>query len=593
MIDNPVNEGNQTNDKSPLVLVVPPNSPLIGLRDSRTGLLIVIGCQVAVCPECGSVQLEESWSAGGGCFNPDCTLSPELPVPILAQEPTLTFPYHRSADPKPEGFPKPVPEIAPPPTVMPGEPKPVVSVPPRPVSMPVAPPSPQPPPEVIVPPKPQPVPARPIITGAAKPPPYIAPRPKPGPQPVAPQVAAESTVPQPSVVTKPQPKPASIPEPPPTITPVVSPITSTLPPPIMEIPEGWLTPVPTDEAVPPVAKPPAVEEIQPPPPPTFYTAAPPPEGSIIPTPMLLPEGLPEELPSVIAPPIADRLCILCSKPISGTDKVRICARCGAVHHLECWEANRGCGRPLCGSKVTLAQARPETDTEELPPKPFYSDPWGKPHRPLFSESLRTILGKKEILIGLAAVVVVVVIIFILISAFGQAPKQETSGNVTVTMPSGSKAGTEDSSSAETPTDATNIVPGITPKVIDRTGKKQPVTPGTPAVTTPITPTTPSAPVFPALEESDIRQGLAGVQQNASLRYQSMLKKKSDLRGSIIMTFTVNPNGTVSGLMVAKNTMNDATLGRELESQITNGIKKIRFRQSPKGKTTSFTFSFAP
>jgi hypothetical protein len=308
--------------------------------------------------------------------------------------------------------------------------------------------------------------------------------------------------------------------------------------------------------------------------------------------MVLPEEQAEELPSIIAPPIADKLCILCAKPITAREKFRICARCGAVHHLECWEANRGCGRPLCGSKVTLAQARPETATEELPPKPFYSDPYGKPHRPSFGESLRTILGKKEILIGLAAVVVVVIVIFILVSAFGQAPQEQTKGNVTVTVPTGGKTGSGTTTSPETPTDtgSNSILPVITPRITDKTVGKKPTTIEPPKVTTP---TTPTQPVFPALEESDIRLGLAGVQQNASIRFQNMLKKKGDLRGSIIVTFTVNPDGKVSGLTVAKNTMNDSALGRELESQITSGIKRVRFRQSPKGKTTSFTFSFTP
>jgi len=592
MIEDPSDEDSKIGDKSPLVLVVPPNSPLIGLRDPSTGLLIVIGCQVAVCPECGSVQLEESWSAGGGCFNPDCSLSPALPIPTLLQEPTLTFPYHRPSAPEPEGAPEPAPEAVPPPTTMPGASlsEPAVAVPPKPEPASEPPIPPEPPVVAVVTPKPKPVPARPIVTSAIKPPPYIAPKPKPvpGPRPTAPPVQAEPP--------SPHPKPTVTPQPAPQFTPIAQPVTITpppakvaeAPPTAVEIPEGWLAPSAT-EFVPSAAKLPLAEEPLPPPP--FSAAAPPPEGSIIPTPMLLSEGLPEELPSMIAPPIADKLCILCAKPITASDKVRICARCGAVHHLECWEANRGCGRPLCGSKVTLAQARPETATEELPPKPFYSDPWGKLHRPSFAESLRTIFSKKEILIGLAAVVVVVVIIFILLSAFGSAPKEETKGNVTVTVPSAGKAGTE-TTSPETPSgeDPTSILPGIIPRVTNRTGKKQPATVEAPKVTTP---TTPTEPVFPPLEESDIRQGLAGVQQSASIRYQNMLKRKEDLRGSIIMIFTVNPNGTVSGLMVAKNTMNDSALGRELETQITSGIKRVRFRQSSKGKTTSFTFSFAP
>ncbi len=589
MIEESDRVNSENGDKSPLVLIVPPNSPLIGLRDPHTGLLIVIGCQVAVCPECGSVQLEESWSESGGCFNPECSLSPVISSIQVSQEPAITFPNHKPATLLSEGVMQTSP-AAPPPTVLPSTPlSETASAAPSKPEPAIAPPAkPDPPVVASVPAKPEPVPNRPIVTGAAKPPPYIAPPPKPSPLPVVPPAQATPSAPAPKPVATPQPKPVVTPEPLKPSAPATSPITATFPPPITEIPEGWLTPASAVESPSSVAKSPVGEEALPPPPPAFSAAAPPPEGSIIPSPMLVSEGTPEELPSIIAPPIADKLCILCAKPITARERFRICARCGAVHHPECWEANRGCGRPLCGSKVTLAQARPETATDELPPKPFYSDPYGKPHRPSFGESLRTIFSKKEILIGLAAVVVVVVVIFILISAFGQSPEEETKGNVTVTVPSGGNTGIEPATPPQEP--STSIIPGIKSKVIDKTTGKKPTTVETPKVTTP---TAPTQPVFPALEESDIRKGLAGVQQNASIRFQNMLKKKGDLRGTIIVTFTVNPDGAVSGLTVAKNTMNDAALGREMESQITSGIKRVRFRHSPKGKTTSFTFSFAP
>jgi hypothetical protein len=585
MIDDSQDAAGMTG-KSPLVLEVPPNSPLIGLRDPRTGLMIVIGCRVAVCPQCGSVQLEESWSESGGCSNPDCLLAPVSPIPAVAQEPTLTFPYHKPAIAGSEDTPEPSISSAPPPAVMPEKMEPKASVPPVSDSTPPAQPAPPQKPVIApIPPRPKPAHLRPMPTGAAKPPPYIAPQPKhPNPQPPTPPPVAETPVPQP--------KPTVIPPPTQPAAPTETPITSTLPPPIVEIPEGWLAPAPPMEST-TVAESPSLSE-EPPVPPSFAAAAPPPESSIIPTPMLLEEDQIVDTPSTIAPPIVEKLCIFCGRSITANDKVRVCARCGALHHLDCWEANRGCARPLCGSKVTLAQARPNADDEELPTKPFYSDPWGKPHRRSFGEALRTILGKKEILIGLATIVVVVVVIFILISAFGQPPQQETKGSVTVTMPAtGDKTESEAITSPEAPVEKPSANNNATvPRDSNKsTDKKQPAVIEVPKITTPTY--APSEPIFPPLEESDIRQGLAGVQQNASIRYQSMLKKKKDLRGSIIVTFTVNPNGTVSGLMVAKNTMNDSALGGELESQITNGIKRVRFRQSPKGKTTSFTFSFAP
>lgn len=59
------------------------------------------------------------------------------------------------------------------------------------------------------------------------------------------------------------------------------------------------------------------------------------------------------MPSITAgPQEAGRPCQYCKNPIQAGQQVELCVGCGAVHHAECWQHNRGCataGCPQAGS----------------------------------------------------------------------------------------------------------------------------------------------------------------------------------------------------------------------------------------------------
>ncbi|MEN6371013.1 MAG: RDD family protein [Armatimonadota bacterium] len=56
--------------------------------------------------------------------------------------------------------------------------------------------------------------------------------------------------------------------------------------------------------------------------------------------------------------LGPNLCPVCRTPVQPNTPVISCPKCGAQHHAQCWQNNRGCGAPNCSVQAGAAPAQP-------------------------------------------------------------------------------------------------------------------------------------------------------------------------------------------------------------------------------------------